>query len=209
MDGGLPGLLLLAPCLEGIDRRGVFEGQADIVKTVEQAALAECVDLEMNLAAILADDGLGFNVDGEAGIGAEPGIFYQLLADFLRKDDRQNAVLEAVTVKNIGEAGCDDAVMPKSSSAQGACSRDEPQPKFSPATRMLAPRYLGWFSTNSGFSDPFSLLRSESKRCTPRPLRLMVLRKREGMILSVSTLAMFSGAATAVRVVKASIMQAL
>jgi hypothetical protein len=28
--------------------------------------------------------------------------------------------------------------MPKSSSAQGACSRDDPQPKFSPATRICA-----------------------------------------------------------------------
>jgi len=28
--------------------------------------------------------------------------------------------------------------MPASKSAQGACSRDEPQPKFSPATRIFA-----------------------------------------------------------------------
>jgi hypothetical protein len=28
--------------------------------------------------------------------------------------------------------------MPKSSSAHGACSRDEPQPKLSPATRICA-----------------------------------------------------------------------
>ena len=31
---------------------------------------------------------------------------------------------------------------------------------------------------------------------TPRPLRLMVFKKRAGMILSVSTFAIFSGAAT-------------
>lgn len=28
--------------------------------------------------------------------------------------------------------------MPKSASAQGACSRDEPQPKLSPHTRIFA-----------------------------------------------------------------------
>ena len=44
--------------------------------------------------------------------------------------------------------------MPKSSSAQGACSRDEPQPKLSPATMISALRQAGWFSTKSGISCP-------------------------------------------------------
>ena len=34
--------------------------------------------------------------------------------------------------------------MPKSLSAQGACSRDDPHPKFSPATKMAAERYAAW-----------------------------------------------------------------
>ena len=48
------------------------------------------------------------------------------------------------------------ALMPKSSSAQGACSREEPQPKLSPATRICASRYCGLFSTKSGISAPLS-----------------------------------------------------
>ena len=47
--------------------------------------------------------------------------------------------------------------MPKSSSAQGACSREEPQPKFSCATSTSAFRQGSWFSTKSGFSLPSSL----------------------------------------------------
>ena len=74
----------------------------------------------------------------DARIGAERRIFHQLVADLLRQDDRQNAVLEAVAVENIGKAGAMTQRMPKSSSAQGACSREEPQPKLSPATRISA-----------------------------------------------------------------------
>ena len=46
--------------------------------------------------------------------------------------------------------------MPKSISAQGACSRDEPQPKLSSATMILELRYAGLLSTKSGFSLPSS-----------------------------------------------------
>ena len=43
---------------------------------------------------------------------------------------------------------------PASCSAHAACSRDEPQPKFTPATSTDAPAYCGWFSTNDGFALP-------------------------------------------------------
>ena len=45
--------------------------------------------------------------------------------------------------------------MPKSSSAQGACSREEPQPKFSCAIRISACRYGSRLSTKSGRSSPW------------------------------------------------------
>ena len=45
---------------------------------------------------------------------------------------------------------------PKSSIAHGACSRDEPQPKLSPATKILAPLNAGLFNSNLGFSEPSS-----------------------------------------------------
>ena len=38
---------------------------------------------------------------------------------------------------------------PGSSNDQAACSRDEPQPKFSPVTRTAAPRYSGLSRMNS------------------------------------------------------------
>src|ERR1700678_3959096 len=59
---------------------------------------------------------------------------------------------------------------------------------------------------NSGRSLPSASKRSVSNRCTPRPERLIVLRKRAGMTLSVSMLAIGIGAATAVSVVNASIV---
>src|SRR3712207_7950353 len=39
---------------------------------------------------------------------------------------------------------------PPSSSAQQACSREEPVPKSGPATRIDASAYCGWLSTKSG-----------------------------------------------------------
>ncbi|MNY73570.1 hypothetical protein D3C86_2123880 [compost metagenome] len=46
--------------------------------------------------------------------------------------------------------GAITARKPNWSSAQGACSRLEPQPKFLRAIRMDAPWKRGWFSTKSG-----------------------------------------------------------
>ena len=91
--------------------------------------------------------------------------------------------------------------MPKSSSAQGACSRDDPQPKFSPATRMTEWRQAGLLSTKSGFSEPSSFKRMSRNRPRASPVRSTVLRNCLGMIMSVSTLIMGKGAATPVRVV--------
>ena len=44
-------------------------------------------------------------------------------------------------------------VMPKSMSAHGACSLEEPQPKLSPAIRILAFLYSGLLNTKSGFGE--------------------------------------------------------
>src|SRR5262245_25081507 len=92
--------------------------------------------------------------------------------------------------------------MPKSSSAQGACSRDEPQPKFAPATRIFAFLYAGLFSTKSGFCEPSGFVRCSKNSAEPSPVRLIVFRNCLGMIMSVSTLTIGSGAATPERVLK-------
>ena len=46
--------------------------------------------------------------------------------------------------------------MPKSLIAHGACSREDPQPKLLPATKMEALRYGSLFNTKSGRSTPCS-----------------------------------------------------
>src|SRR5712671_5468501 len=96
--------------------------------------------------------------------------------------------------------------MPKSVSAQGACSRLEPQPKLSPATMILACRYGPWFSTKSGFSEPSARKRISSNRCFARPVRLIVRRCIAGNILSVSILIIGIGAAIPVSCVNFSIL---
>mmetsp|Transcript_64449 Transcript_64449/g.153820 ORF Transcript_64449/g.153820 Transcript_64449/m.153820 type:complete len:207 (-) Transcript_64449:1466-2086(-) len=92
--------------------------------------------------------------------------------------------------------------MPWSNNAQGACSRDEPQPKLSPQTRMLDLRYGCRFRTNSGSSVvPSGLYRISKKALLPKPVRLIVLRNCLGMIMSVSTFCMSRGAGTPFNVV--------
>mmetsp|Transcript_4939 Transcript_4939/g.16491 ORF Transcript_4939/g.16491 Transcript_4939/m.16491 type:complete len:211 (+) Transcript_4939:630-1262(+) len=87
----------------------------------------------------------------------------------------------------------------------GACSRDEPHPKFGPATRIHASWYCGWLRTKSSFGRAISgpivatstglWYRISAKAAKPSPVLLIVLRNSFGMIRSVSTFGMFSGAA--------------
>jgi hypothetical protein len=52
--------------------------------------------------------------------------------------------------KMAPKPGATMARMPNSFSVHTACSREEPQPKSLPASRIDAPVYAGWFSTNKG-----------------------------------------------------------
>ena len=45
---------------------------------------------------------------------------------------------------------------PNCVSAHGACSRELPQPKLSPASRTSQPRARGWLRMKSGFGFPCS-----------------------------------------------------
>src|SRR5688572_31550749 len=87
-------------------------------------------------------------------------------------------------------------------SAQGACSREEPQPKFLRARRIVAPLKRGWLSTNS------RSLRHSANRPWPKPVRLIEARYCFGMIWSVSTLARSSGTTRPFRTVNFSIRSA-
>src|SRR5216684_3845649 len=89
--------------------------------------------------------------------------------------------------------------------AHGACSRDEPEPKLRPETRMLAPWYWGLFSTKSGLGEPSGSVRQSKNRPASKPVRAMLLRNCLGMIWSVSTSTRSSGATRPVWRVNASI----
>ena len=71
--------------------------------------LAEGVDLEGDDARIGAADFLRLQVDRQGGVGAAAGIVHQLLEVFRRDRDRQDAVLEAVVVEDVGEGRRDHA----------------------------------------------------------------------------------------------------
>src|ERR1700746_1089351 len=71
--------------------------------------LAERIDLERHLAAVGAADFLVGEVDGQRRIGDAFGVVEQLVEVFLGNADRQDAVLEAVVVKNVAERGRDHA----------------------------------------------------------------------------------------------------
>src|SRR5262245_62105664 len=89
-------LLFVARDLVLLDHR-----QADVVEAVEQAVLAERIDLELHLAAVRPADFLRLEIDGERRVGAALGIVEQLLQILRRNLDRQNAVLETVVVENV------------------------------------------------------------------------------------------------------------
>src|SRR3954463_3900793 len=95
--------------LVGLDRRRLLQREADLVEAVEQAMLAGGVDVEMERAAVGAVDLLALEVDGQRGVRPALGVVEQLLQVFGRDRDRQDAVLEAVVVKNVGERGRDHA----------------------------------------------------------------------------------------------------
>ena len=92
--------------------------------------------------------------------------------------------------------------IPNWTSAHTACSRLDPQPKFSRLRRIEAPAYFGMLSEKSGFgwrvalgaaSSNGSRYRSASNRLGPKPVRLIDLRNCFGIIRSVSTLARSNG----------------
>ena len=104
-----PGLRLRPLGLECVDLRGALHGLADIVETVEQQVLAERVDAERDLLAVRPDHHLPRQVHGDPRIAAHLRVFHQLVADGARQLDRQDAVLEAVVVEDVGEARRDHA----------------------------------------------------------------------------------------------------
>src|SRR5690554_2799026 len=76
--------------------------------------------------------------------------------------------------------------------AHAACSREEPQPKFLPATSTL-PAYVGSFITKSALGRLSLSKRQSRNKFSPKPSRVVAFRKRAGMIWSVSIFSMGIG----------------
>ena len=81
----------------------------DVVETVEQAMLAERIDVEADRPAVGAADLLFYEVDRERRVGAALGVVEQLLEILRRHRDRENAVFETVVVEDVREARGDHA----------------------------------------------------------------------------------------------------
>src|SRR5215469_1369841 len=71
--------------------------------------LAERVEIEAHHLAVRPRYCLSFEVDRHYGVGALPGVVHQLVDGLLGQGDRQNAVLEAVVIKNVRKTRRNDA----------------------------------------------------------------------------------------------------
>ena len=71
--------------------------------------LAERVDLEMHDFAVGTRDRLLFEIDCQHGVGALLGVVHQLVDDVLRQRDRQQRVLEAIVIEDVGKGRRDNA----------------------------------------------------------------------------------------------------
>src|SRR5450759_3671955 len=82
------------------------------------------------------------------------------------------------------------ARMPHARSAQGACSREEPEPKLSPTRRIWRPALCGSSMNETGSRRfPSGVKRQSKKSASARFALSVILRKRAGQIWSVSMLA--------------------
>ena len=102
---GQPRLRRQVTLFEGTNLVGLAQGQADVVQTVQQAILAKSIDLErIHQRAIAGTDDLAFQIDHET-IAWEGAHFIEQVLDLrFGQDDGQQAVLEAVVEKDVGEA---------------------------------------------------------------------------------------------------------
>src|SRR5262249_47660911 len=83
--------------------------EPDVVEAVDQAMLAERIDLELHLAAVRTTDLLVHEIDGQRRVGAALGVVEQLVEIFLRHADRQDTVLETVVVEDVAERSREQA----------------------------------------------------------------------------------------------------
>src|SRR3990172_9176051 len=114
----------------------------------------------------------------------------------------RNALLKKMPPKE----GAMTARKPRSRSAFGAPSRDEPQPKLRSANRISARVQGSLLRMKSGSGLPSERQRQPANSPSPMPVSDDRTRKRAGMIWSVSMLMRMSGAAMPVSLTNRSML---
>src|SRR5690349_9044088 len=95
--------------LERADLVGVPQRQADLVQPVEQAMLAEWLDIEgERMRAVGGCDRLPLEIDGQRKAGRGEAGMEQAVHVALGEHDRQQAVLEAIVEEDVGERRRDE-----------------------------------------------------------------------------------------------------
>src|SRR5205823_12844832 len=106
----VPGMLRFAPRLELADLVRVAQREADLVEAVQQAMLAERIDLEAHAERLVgARHRLPLEIDHQPEAGKSVALVEQAIDLRLRKDDREEAILERVGEEDVGERGRDHA----------------------------------------------------------------------------------------------------
>src|SRR5690348_3841663 len=98
----IPGVLRLALLLEGADLVRVAQRKADLVEAVEEAVLAERVDVEAEaLRAIGGRDRLLSQINDQFEPGKRRGVVEKLVDLGLRQRDGQEAVLQRIVLEDL------------------------------------------------------------------------------------------------------------
>jgi len=118
----------------------VLKREPDVVEPFQQAMTRELVNFKLRRKALRIFHGALFQIDGQLIRRNFGGLARNLIHFVLGQDHCEQAIFTQLLAKMSANDGAITARNPKSASAQTACSRDEPQPKFFPATKMLGPK---------------------------------------------------------------------
>src|SRR6185295_18611481 len=106
----VPGMLLFSPRLERADLVRVAQREADLVEPVQQAVLAERIDVEMHAERVVRRrHGLAVEVDDQPEPGERIAVVEQPIDFAFPQHDRQEGILETIVEKNVAVRGRDDA----------------------------------------------------------------------------------------------------
>ena len=128
---------------------------ADLVGAGEEHLAREGVDLERDVLVARQVDGSGLSrstVTWPSGSSATWSKSWRCVSSSTTMGSRPffSALLRKMSAKLVERI----ARMPHEVSAHGACSRDEPHPKLSPASRTWRPCISGWLRMKSGLGVP-------------------------------------------------------